>query len=129
MIDWNKLIENGKKCGIEYHFYDDVKLNACSCGGKARMYSKEHKEKKFSFEHLGISCEECKKHISGVYDISGNPSDTYRPKDEVMENMINDWNNKNAKSVLECCKNNRNGIFDKCQIKGNYNWDMPGKRK
>ena len=97
MIDWGKLIENGKKCRIEYHFYDDGKLNACSCGGKARMYSKEHKEKKFSFEHLEISCEECFKHISGVYDISGNTSDTY--------------------------------IFDKCPINGNYNWNMPGKRK
>lgn len=129
MIDWNKLIENGRKCGIEYHFHDGVKLNACSCGGKARIYSKEHKEKKFSFENLEISCEECFEHISGVYDISGKPSDTYKTKDEVMENLINEWNGKNEENILKCRKNSGNGIFDRCQINGNYNWNMPGNKK
>ena len=129
MIDWEKMIENGKQCGIEYHFYDDVKLNTCSCGGKARMYSKERKEKNCSFEHLEIACEECKNHISEVYDISGNSSETYRPKDKIMENLINEWNGKNKKSVSECCKKSGNGIFDRTNINGNYNWNMPGKRK
>lgn len=95
MIDWNKLIENGKKCGVDYHFYDDVELKVCSCGGKARMYSKENKNKKFSFEHLDIRCENCNKSVSEVYDVSGNPSETYKTKDEVIENAINEWNELN----------------------------------
>lgn len=95
MIYWNKLIENGKKCGIEYHFYDDVELKKCSCGGKSRMYSKENKNKKFSFEHLYIRCEKCNKSVSMDYDTSGNPSEAYKPKDEAIKNAINEWNKLN----------------------------------
>ena len=129
MVDREKLIENGKQFGIEYHFYDDKTINPCSCGGRARMYSKENTKKKFSFEHLYIRCEKCNKSASGDYDISGNPSKTYKTKDEVTENLINEWNGKNEKSVSEGCKNNGNGMFDRANINGNYNWNMPGTKK
>lgn len=95
MIDWKQLIENGKQCGIEYHFYNDVELKLCSCGGKAIMYSKENNNKKFSFEHIHIRCEKCNKSVSGVYDISGNPSETYREKDEVKQGIASEWNKNN----------------------------------
>lgn len=95
MIDWKTLVENGKQCGIEYHFYDDKGINLCSCGGKVRMYSKENRKKKHTFEHLRIVCEECNKSIFKDYDISGNPDETYRPKDETMEKLVKEWNNQN----------------------------------
>lgn len=127
MIDWNKLIENGKKCGVDYHFYDDVELKKCSCGGKARIYSKVNKDKNFSFGHLHIKCENCGKSISDVYDMSGNPSEYYRPKDEVIERNKKEWNENRFKENRFNSK--IKGIFSGNQNAEKYNWNMPGKPK
>lgn len=127
MIEWKKLIENGKQCGIEYHFYNDVKLNKCSCGGNARMYSKENKNKKFSFEHLNIRCEKCNKSISSVYDISGNPSETYKTKEEVIKNLSEEWNERKCNKIKKPKK--FNGIFPGNQNAREYNWNLLGIRK
>lgn len=130
MIDWKQLVENGKKCGIEYHFYDDIELKRCSCGGKARMYSKENKKKKFSFEHLFIVCEKCNNSADGVYDISGNPSKMYRTKEEVIKDIAKEWNEKRFNESLHDKVNiTFQGIFPGNQNAGNYNWNMPGKRE
>lgn len=98
MIDWNKLIENGKKCGVEYTFYDSDKLNKCRCGGTARIYSKRNAGKPHSFEHFSIRCEKCNSSISGVYDVSGNPSENFPQFEVVMEEKIEEWNKYNGKN-------------------------------
>lgn len=100
MVDWKILTENGKKCGIKYHFYDDVKLNKCSCGGNSRMYSKENKNQKLSFEHLNILCEKCNELISDVYDISGKPSKTYKSKEKVIKSLSKKWNKINRNNDI-----------------------------
>lgn len=129
MIDWNKLIENGKKYGVEYYFYDDVELKPCSRGGKARMYSKECKNKKFSFEHLHIRCEKCNKSVSTVYDVSGNPNETYKEKSEAIKDIVQRWNSE-EKSIAELLTQNKfNGVFPENQNEKEYEWNMPGKPK
>lgn len=92
MVDWNKLIENGKKCGVEYTFYDDVKLNKCRCGGTARIYSERNDGKPHSFEHFSIRCGKCNNSISGVYDVSGNPSEAFPDIKTAMSEKIKEWN-------------------------------------
>ena len=129
MIDWNKLVENGKQYGVEYHFYDDFELKPCSCGGKAKMYSKENKNKKFSFEHLHIRCEKCNKSVSAVYDVSGNPNETYKEKSEAIKDIVQRWNSE-EKSIAELLTQNKfNGVFPTNQNEKEYDWNMPGKPK
>lgn len=96
MTDWKQLEGNGRKCGIEYHFYDDIELKKCSCGGKARIYSKKDKKNNFSFEHLRITCEKCNNSVDSVYDVSGNPNEIYKTKEDVIKDITNKWNEKNS---------------------------------
>lgn len=124
-IDWDKLIGNGKQYGIEHCFYDDTKLRKCLCGGKPKMYSKENKNKKHSFEHISITCEKCCKSVHGTYDISGNPSETYPEKEIVIQTITEKWNDKNDKKKTLIDKV-RKGIYPSYEPKNKYEWNMPG---
>lgn len=90
---FEKMIKNGKECGVEYEFIDNDNLKDCKCGGKPKIYI-THTSKKYSFEHGCIRCPRCNESEDFVFDISGHESDFYKNKETAVKYAIIKWNTK-----------------------------------
>lgn len=92
MVDFDKMVENGKSCGVEYEFLDNSKLRKCICGELPKIYIK-HENRNLSFRHASVRCAKCNKSVSCVFDVSGKSSEFYKPKEIAINKMIEEWEN------------------------------------